>query len=268
MLNEITDLPNGGRIPAMHLSNTRDLGGLKTIDGRRILPCHLLRSGKLYQLCPEDISLLTDQYHLQTVIDLRTKKEQLNEPDTQISGVHIISNPILEDNWLGISRDKNLLDMLLDFDGDAEMYMEKCYRELVLNDHTQHHYSMFIHYILEQENGAILWHCSAGKDRAGIAAALLLTLLGVPQNTVLEDYMRTNFFLKDKLSGQLARMKIRGVSQKALSNIQTMLSVRESYLEGAFEAIHQQYQTMDSYFHTALGLTPEEIKALQDKYLF
>ena len=264
---DIFGSPKGGKIPAKELVNTRDLGGLETAEGRKIIPGRLLRSGELYQLCPEDMKLLTDTYNLKLVIDLRTKTEQEHKPDTQLAGVRYISNPILDEDKVGISRDKSLSDMILGFEGDAEAYMQKCYCDFVMDDFAQREYGLFFEHLSEHQEGAVLWHCSAGKDRVGVATALLLTSLGVPKDIVMADYMCTNSFVGGEVAEMTEKLKAKGTKEKTIKNIQTMLSVRESYLENVFETICNHYQTVENYFYQALGVTPEQINNLQNQYL-
>ena len=94
------------RIELEGLVNTRDLGGFETVDGRKIRPGRLIRSGELYDATSEDIKKLTQQYHLKTIVDFRTETERAGRPDPDIEGVRYIFNPILNEETMGITREK------------------------------------------------------------------------------------------------------------------------------------------------------------------
>ena len=106
--------PKGARIAFQSLANTRDLGALKAADGRVILPHRLLRSGDLYHLSNEDQRVLLEEYHLTKVIDFRTEKERERRPDTVLKGVTYVQNPILDEETMGITRERRLLDEVVD----------------------------------------------------------------------------------------------------------------------------------------------------------
>lgn len=260
--------PKGSRLPLQSMPNTRDLGALKTGDGRFILPRKLLRSGELYHLSKADIRTLREDYHLKTVVDFRTETERLQKPDTEMDGVCYIEDPILEEETVGITRESGLMGMLKGFQGNAEEYMQRTYRSLVLEKYATNHYAKFFQYLLDQENGAILWHCSAGKDRVGVATALLLSALGVPRDTIMEDYLRSNSYLEQDTEYMLQLLGDK-ISEhpKAEENIRIMMGVKSQYLESAFQAIEEDCGTMERYLKKRMCLTAKTVEKLQNKYL-
>lgn len=260
--------PKGARIPLQNLPNTRDLGALKTVDGRFILPHKLIRSGELYHMSKTDVRTLREEYHVTTVIDFRTDAERTHKPDTEMGGVCYIDNPILEEATVGITREKGMMELLMGFDGDAGAYMEQLYNSLVLDSFSMNQYAKFFQYLLDQENGAVLWHCTAGKDRVGIGTALLLSALGVPKDTIYEDYLRTNQYLQQETEYliQLLGERLNG-HPHAVENIRVMMGVDHRYLEGALRAIDAEYGSMDRYLKRKMCLTPKALERLQNKYL-
>lgn len=102
----VVGFPKGSRIALQSLSNTRDLGALMTEDGRHIIPRKLLRSGDLYHTSLGDKEILANDYNLKTVIDLRTTAEREQKPDTIMAGVEYYHIPVLDEEALGISREK------------------------------------------------------------------------------------------------------------------------------------------------------------------
>lgn len=260
--------PKGGRLPLLSLPNTRDLGALVTQDGRHILPRKLLRSGELYHVSLADQETLTEEYRLRTVIDLRTTAERKSKPDTIMPGVEYFHIPILDEETIGISREGGLADMLLNFAGNAQQYMEKQYESLIRDQFSVKQYARFLDVLLHQEDGAILWHCSAGKDRVGVGTALLLCVLGVPRETIRQDFMRTNVYLESELQYMLRLLETRTEVQESLAdNLRILFKVKESYIDTVFHTIEKDYGTVDRFLRRALYLTPKAIEDLQEKYL-
>lgn len=260
--------PKGGRLPLQSLPNTRDLGALVTEDGRHILPRKLLRSGEIYHVSIADQEMLTEEYRLRTVIDLRTTAERRAKPDTIMPGVEYYHIPILDEETIGISHEGGLAEMLLNFGGNAQQYMEKQYESLIRDQFSVKQYARFLDVLLHQEDGAILWHCSAGKDRVGVGTALLLCALGVPREVICQDFMRTNAYLEGELQYMLRFLEARTeVQENVADNLRILFKVKESYIDAVFNAIEKDYGTVDRFLRRALYLTPKAIEDLQEKYL-
>ena len=194
-----TGFPRGGRIHLQSLPNTRDLGALMTKDGRHILPRKLLRSGSLYHVSLADQDMLLEDYKLSTVIDFRTEAEREQKPDTIMKGVEYYPIPVLDEETSGITQAGTLMDMLTKFDQVPDEFICKQYENLVRDEICIKQYANFLDVVLHQKKGAVLWHCSAGKDRVGIGTALLLYALGVPRKTIKEDFLKTNVYLDNEM---------------------------------------------------------------------
>lgn len=260
--------PKGGRIQLQSLPNTRDLGALPAADGRHIIPRKLLRSGDLYHVSMADKAVLMNDYRLKTVIDMRSDEERSQKPDTIMAGVEYYHVPILDEQTVGFSRDKESLQSIVDFQGNMEQFMEKQYQNLILDVYSVKQYACFIDVILHHKDGAVLWHCSAGKDRAGIGTAILLSVLGVSEDVIREDYMRTNRYLEKELAYMECYVENRyGLSEEAIQKLRIMYGVKEEYLDIVFRTIKEEYGTMEKFFRRALYLTPKSIEDLKDKYL-
>ena len=95
------------RIPLEGLHNTRDLGGFETADGRKIRPRRLIRSGQLSGMTEKDKQVLTEDYGLRMDVDFRTGQERTEAPDPRLPGVAYVENPILSDQAIGITREKD-----------------------------------------------------------------------------------------------------------------------------------------------------------------
>lgn len=263
-----TGLPKGSRIPFQGLSNTRDLGGLKSEDGRLILPKKLIRSGDLYHLSHEDQKTLRKKYELSKVIDFRTMQEKERKPDTKLEGVTYVFNPILDEATFGITRESSMAEDLTSAKVDMGDFLEKVYRQLIKDPYALDQYAQFMDELLRQREGAVLYHCSAGKDRVGVGTALLLSALGIPRPVIMEDYLRTNAYLEEEAEYMIQLLETRMiVSPQIYSNVQAAFSVRRSYLEGVFQVIEEQYGSMEIFLRKKMYLSPKALEQLRNKYL-
>ncbi len=261
-------LPRGQRIPFQGLSNTRDLGGMKAEDGRRILPKRLVRSGDLYHLSHEDQIALREKCGLSKVIDFRTMQEKERKPDTKLEGVTYVFTPILDEATLGITRENSMIDDVTSEDVDMGNFLEKVYRMLIRDPYAVDQYAQFLDELIHHTEGAVLYHCSAGKDRAGVGTALLLSALGIPRQVIMEDYLRTNEYLQEEAEYMIQLLETRMVvSPKVYSNVQAAFGVRRTYLEGVFQVMEEQCGSVEQFLRKKLYLSPKGLEQLRDNYL-
>lgn len=263
----LTGYPRGGRVHLRSLPNTRDLGAYATEDGHHVLPKKLLRSGSLYHLSISDQDTLLEDYRLTRVIDFRTKTEQEQKPDTVMAGVKYANIPILDEETMGISQAGGLMDMFR-MDMVPDDFILKQYEALVRDPFCVKEYARFMDMILHHEDGAILWHCSAGKDRVGVGTAILLSALGVPRETICDDYMKTNLYLDDEMQHMIRILETKMiVDNEAMDKIRLLFKVKREYIDAAFSAIEEDYGSMEEYLHKAMYMSAKNIEELRKKYL-
>ena len=259
---------------SLHLTgapNARDLGGLKTTDGLVIASGKLIRSGALWRLTDEDITVLKS-IPLTTVIDFRTDQEIREKPDLPVPGSKYIRCQILQE-LSGVTREAGEGEIPPYFQSamrvglDAENWMTGLYTPLVENAFCTEHYKRFLHLVLEQDDGALLYHCTVGKDRVGVGTMLLLSALGVDKNTILEDYMLTNLYTSEDRDAAIERGKQFSSDPAVVFAIDAFESVRERYLQNAFDTILRQFGSMDDYLTHALDFDEDKRKRLRRKYL-
>lgn len=287
-------LPDGaavdsdGHIELEGLANTRDLGGIRTRDGREVLPKMLIRSGALSGATEHDAAALIDEYRLAKIIDLRTEEERLKNPDPEdlFGNVTFVDIPILNTQALGITREggiKGLLKAVKAIDTDPAGLMTDIYPSMLLNEQSMHGYARFFEELLKDEppvgadpiasdddmpaSGSVLWHCSAGKDRAGLAAVLLLHVLGVSYEAILADYLATNKYMETRTQEILDSLSSYGMADKLDDGVRVLNSADERFLRSALDAVDERYGSLDAYVREALGITPEKAEALRSKFL-
>lgn len=261
--------PKGARIALQSMPNTRDLGALTTADGRHIRPRKVIRSGSLYHLSQADRELLMNEYHLKTVIDFRTLEEREEMPDSIIRGVEYYHLPITEENLMGICRsDFDPLSLGTKLGTRGSSKMEKQYEKLILDDFSLKQIARFLDLLRHHDNGAILWHGTLGKDRTGIATAIFLSILGVPDKTIKEDFLKSNQYLEENsiyMTRYLENKTI--VDSKLLQGITNMYSVKEAYINKVFRLIRRKYGGMTQFAKKELYVSAKMVEELQNKYL-
>lgn len=271
------------RIPLQGLCNTRDLGGIQSMDGRHIKAHRLIRSGALFSSTKEDRELLLSRYELKTIVDFRTEAEKNLKPDPVMKGITYIDNPILEEETLGITREnegtkdgnavvKEVIAKIQMSGGTPIGYMNEMYKNLITNPFSRRQYRRFFDILLNHKEGAVLWHCTAGKDRVGVGTILLLSALSVPRELIIADYMKVNEFNKDEVDKLMDDLMCRQdickeLGRKEQEAVRLLFTVDRSYADAIFGTMEQEYGSTDVFLREEMGLTDEKRKYLKDKYL-
>ena len=259
-------------IVSLHtLNNTRDLGGMVTADGRTIRKGKLFRSGQLYYADVPDRQKL--EKLLSLVVDFRTERERNEKPDPAFEKVKNISMPVLDSLTPGITREEQSDNAVMrKFPGDPDnalKYMCGTYAGFVEKQTVAGLYGQFIRLLLKGQEKGILWHCTAGKDRAGFAAVIVEEILGVSRDVILAEHMATNMYLEEEVKELYAAVHQRmGVSDPAAdAALEVLFTVREEYLAVAYARAEELYGSFDMYIEKGLGITREEQSRLKDMYL-
>ena len=270
------------RIPLEGICNTRDLGGYKSKDGRVIKPHKLIRSGALACTTEADRQILLAEYQLKTVVDFRTGSERNMKPDPDLTGITYVEHPILEEETMGITREKetcssndmigNVISTLRENGGTPLGYMQNMYQNLITNPFSRKRYAEFFDILLAQEDGAVLWHCTAGKDRVGVATLLLLSALDIPKEQIILDYIKVNEFGKEEVEGLMQRVTdgmdtSTKQAQETIAAIRLLFTVDRSYAESVFAVMEEECGSTEAFLEQKMGLTPQKRELLKEKYL-
>ena len=252
-------------IKLKHVKNYRDLGGIKTADGRETRPRMLIRGTTLFDLSPLAISMLKEQYNLKTIIDLRTKKEKLEKPDVEIDGVEILHMPIIDEAVAGISHEKKVRSM-------ASLLMMPPMEELYVNmvkDQSLDNVVRVLKFILTMpvQKYALVFHCTAGKDRTGIIAALLLAFLGVDRETIIKDYLLTNKNVRIKSNLVYVALLLTKGNHKLASKIKHYCMAEPGFINASLSQLEKDYGSLQSFFTQKLGFTAKETQDIKNKFL-
>ena len=230
--------------------NMRDLGGIRTADGKTIRQGCLVRSAKLENAEEQDLAGISE------VIDLRTQGEREEIPDL-LCGRAVQAIPIFDNVRSGVSHEREA-ERKAERKGPPDMgslyiWMMREHRDSfakVLTAIMRHDYS----------EGAVLWHCTEGKDRCGITTALVLEMLGADRAAIMEDYLKTNVTSLPRAAAireQLA--PVRG--EKFAQSVYRAYIADESYLEAAWAAMGR------GYIRDRLGIGENEIRDFRNAVL-
>lgn len=271
--NEIT--MEGQALGLSGVENARQLGGYVTEDGRKVKSGMLLRSAKLAEATEDDIQKLTDEYNLGTVVDFRTTDEIKSAPDPEIEGVENKQIRILNEDDSSDNSNTTMTGMYASDPVGAMIEMVKnnmvgddMYVSVVNDEFSQKGYAEFFQTLLNNTDGkAVLWHCTGGKDRAGTAAVLVLSALGVDEETILNDFELTNEFYKDKIAYMAAEAAKKTDDEAIIEGVKSLTGVSREYMEKMITSLDEEYGSVKNYIVEKLGVSEDDIETLKTMYL-
>ena len=262
------------------VGNARELGGYATEDGRIVKRGAFLRTAALADATEEDIRRLKDDYHLSVVIDLRMASEVESAPDPEIEGVENLHLGIMDEAAMAAKRqnmsaeDMEGLDMNNSIDRlklaiRLGIVSDQMYIEFLSGEPGKEGYARMFRELLElPEDSSLLFHCTQGKDRTGCAAMLILSALGVDEETIMADFMLTNTFNAQRIEGERQMLAAQGIEGEEMEiYMRAMDEVDPQYMVNALDWMKANYGSALGYIQTELGVTEDDIEALRDRYL-
>jgi protein-tyrosine phosphatase len=238
------------RLPVAGAGNLRDLGGYVTRDGHTLKWGVLYRSDSLADLSNEDVAYLA-RLRLRRVVDFRSAIERERDPDRLPDGVTAVWQPI---SGSGLDPG-DLRDRLLAGEVSADQaaaWLVAGNRAFVGEFHEV--FARFVHDLADPANLPTLFHCTAGKDRTGFAAAIVMLALDVPRETAMHDYLLTNAFTQAKTHRTLQVIRLASRFRANPDDLLPLFEARESYLGAAFSAIDEAPGATAAYLRDALGI--------------
>ena len=249
--------------------NARQLGGYQ-IGNQRIKNNLLLRTAKISELSEKDSTLLCDKYKVQCIYDFRGKEESLSAPDVIPGKARYLSLALsFAGEEIGadtkFENEEQMIGMLLQY-ADHPSVQAMCtsmYDVIFFEESSQEVYRKFFADLLtvDPKNGAVLWHCTQGKDRAGSASAMLLAALGADRELIMADFILS----KDYYDPMASKIKTETESQKTVIN--TLISANPEVFEATLDKVDAKYGSLSNYLTECIGVTPEMMNVLRDRYL-
>lgn len=249
------------------LHNFRDLGGLIGLGGNKVLPHRLLRAGSLANLTEHDVNILQNTYHLRHVIDLRTHDETIDDPDVHIPGTDYLALdffPVRENDKATGSFEQLKAMRTKD---EAKQMMKGLYASFITDSFVRKQIREILQVLITTPEGATLWHCSAGKDRAGITAAVILTILGVSKEDIMADYEATNKLRSDINKEILTGLNAKGLTKDMIEAVDMALCVAPEYLETCYLIAQEEYGSFEKYIINGIGFDESQWQQLRELYI-
>ena len=260
--------PMTDSLAPLSIPNFREMGSLPA-QGGSVRPGTLYRSGHLAAATPSDLDHLVE-LGIGRIVDFRTDYDHEGDggPDLVPDGVSHLRLPLPDVS----GRHADMRAMLTN--GRAAEYNEQfgggIALELATNGvatmatHPVHRavFGDFIRYVAAQPEAPILWHCSAGKDRAGWAATLLGITLGVPDDVLIEHYLESN--AGGRLQGRLEHWLSTGIDVDA---IRPLIFVQADYIQAGLEAIDAGWASRDDYLRDGLDVSDAQLATLRKHFI-
>lgn len=244
--------------------NFREMGGLPAAGGT-VKSGHLFRSGHWSTASDADVARLAE-FGLASIVDFRAAVDRQGDgganriPD----GPDYLEMEMIDSSGRGheirsvlIQGDQQVIDDTFG-GGKAEAMAREGVVQMALEAEKQAVFAGFLDVVAEPSRRPVLWHCSAGKDRAGWAATLVGMALGVPDDALVEHYLESN--VHRPVEQRVAHYEAKGLDVTAMV---PFMRVDESYIRAGFDAIDQRWSSREAYLAEALGFGPERIAALR-----
>lgn len=243
--------------------NFRELGGLKAQDGREVVRGQFYRSGVLGDLNPEELEYVRS-LGIKHVFDFRSDYEVKDLPDPDIGAEYHQINALVDENGDQIRFDPESIEKAVGKRGDPGAYfLQMMYGSLPFS----YAYKELFRVILAKET-PVLFHCTAGKDRTGIAAVLILLMLGVDEETALDDYELTNEYRAEQIQKLFEKMAdVIAANPAEKEKLTAFEGVLRSSAVYSLKRIRDVYGTYDSYFENELGIDESARQDMRNTYL-
>jgi protein-tyrosine phosphatase len=243
--------------------NFRDLGGYPTVDGQRVKWRTLFRSGTLAHLTETDLDAV-DALEIRAVIDLRTGEERQAEPHPWPRHPHVTAYS--RDYVSSAGELRRLAEKPLPTGADARAAMLTIYRTLPY-EQADAYRRLFSD--ASQGRLPLLFNCSAGKDRTGVAAALLLSVLGVAREVVVEDFVLTEtaFNFRSLATTMNDQSPHSGMGRLPAEVLDALIAAHPDYLAAMFDEIDRRSGSLPRFLECELGIAAHEIDILRNHLL-
>jgi protein-tyrosine phosphatase len=242
------------RIPFEAVTNFRDLGGYRTRSGQRVRWGRVFRSDALHGMTEADLATYND-LGLRAVYDLRGEVEVAEQPNPMPSrSLPILTRPAGDGTPTGFEGTTT---------DDGERVLAAIYIGSI--DHSAVRIGELFSALTEPDGLPAVFHCHAGKDRTGLVSALLLEALGVPRETILDDYELTaRYRIRAQRDQTFERLVTLGLAPEAAAGV---LTAPRWAMGAALEYLDREHQSIESYLTGPAAMTPTNLRRLKGELL-
>lgn len=267
-------------LPVRGIVNARDLGGYVVRGGMVVKDRLLIRTAHLAGATDEDLQFLS-AIPVTKIIDFRMETEKQGTADRMFSCAAYVALPVdgsgnaaaemTEEEKKKFTGQKKFeikqFVVFAAFNKKAQKIALRMYPTLLFNPECQRQFARFFRQVLDTENGAVLYHCSQGKDRTGIASCLLLAALGADKETIVADFDATNKVYERDVKKYCRRVRLLGGKEDEIAVVKSILGCNTEIFVKTLDRIDREYGSMEAYLKGPMGLTDEDILILRQRYL-
>lgn len=267
-------------LPVKGVVNARDLGGYRVRDGRTVRSGVLLRAAHLAGATDADLAYLSG-IPVARVVDFRSDLEILGVEDRSIPGAETFRLPVDPTGSISAQMtekekkrftsrrkfDVKKVIVMAAFNSKAQQVAREMYPTLVFSTDCQKQFAQFFRLVLGTGSGAMLYHCTQGKDRTGIASALLLAALGADRQTIVADFDATNRVYEADVRKYSRRVRFWGGKEEEVGVVEAFLGCNTANFIKTLDRIDSEYGSIENYLKGPMCLTDEDIQLLRDRYL-
>ena len=244
------------------LYNFRDIGGFTTSDGRKMKAGILFRSEELSRLSKKDMETFY-KLNIKAICDLRTPNEQKSKVSRIQTGKGIqLLNISIHDK----SREFTHLEFFKFLVSksntiDFEKIMKEMYEHMAFGCHKE--IREILIFLSNETNIPALIHCTGGKDRTGFVSAIIQLLVGVPYESVINDYLVSNQLIATRMKKVETFIRWMSLFQISSERIKPMLEVQRNYLEEVYTKIIEEYESIETYLRVACNIPQSNLDKLK-----
>lgn len=246
-------------LPFEGVLNFRDMGGYLTEDGQKVKRGIFFRAAELTGMTERDRELF-ESLGIKTIFDYRGVQEAELKPDPSFEGVNRIHVPAIAEEVPADMRDMIKAGYFRDMNSE---FLSKMYLDMAFGNPS---FQRLMATVMDADSLGLLHHCAGGRDRTGVGSAYILIALGVPRETIIEDYLISNVTLmpmNEKMKEQLTGF----LSAEELDRFMTALELRREYMEALFAEIDSRYGGVEGFLEQEFGMTADKRAALRERCL-
>ncbi|MBR3565355.1 MAG: tyrosine-protein phosphatase [Paludibacteraceae bacterium] len=260
--------------------NMRDLSNYIIADSLHIRQGMLFRAAHLADATDDEIQYLAT-LPTTKIIDFRLEDEKRDRADRVVHGAEYINIPIdASGNVMAQATDEEKkkfggnkrfdlrkIIVMIAFNDKAKKVAREIYHNLFFNSDCQAQYAHFFRELIATDTGAILYHCTQGKDRTGVASALLLAALGADRETIIADFDATNAVYEADIRKYSRRVRFFGGKEDEVAVVKAFIGVNTDNFVRELKQIDEQYGSIENYLKGPIGLTDDDINTLRKRYI-
>lgn len=275
LFDKILEINRCRAVKIKSVSNIRDLGGCKTFDDKEVRKGVLVRSGRLNNLCNEDADFLKS-YGIDTIIDLREEQEKKECPDKNIDGFQYVECPLPSIEETDYHENLKEKYILTESKEEKSFYlneylscisMEEMYVNILTKSESIKNLKRIFTILLDSNTHGVLFHCTSGKDRTGVVAALILLTLGVKLEDIQDDYYTSALAKFSETEFYAQSLRKQRYTDAVIDEMRYYNGVGMNIAKMLLDDILNQYESVESYLFEELGVSADNLCELREKYV-